>query len=75
MASGISNVTQTATGRKGFGMDEYTFQVTGIDVVLTPATYWLSVAPMGDQSAYVLSTAITLIKSPINRHVNCAAIR
>ncbi len=56
VASGISDVTPTPTGRKAFGMYEYTFQVTGIHVVLTPGTYWLSVAPMGDQSAYAYLT-------------------
>jgi hypothetical protein len=53
VASGISsNVTQTATGRSGFGVNEYTIQVTGIHVSLTPGTYWLSVAPIGDQKNF-----------------------
>ena len=42
--------TQTATGRNGFGYDEYTVSVTGLNVVLGPGTYWLSVSPIDDGS-------------------------
>ena len=45
-AFGVAD-TQTATGRSGFGYTEYTIDVSLPDVVLSPGTYWLAVAPDG----------------------------
>ena len=38
--------TQTATGRSGFGLTEYTIDVKLPLVTLAPGTYWLAVAPI-----------------------------
>jgi hypothetical protein len=48
IASGDSPATLTPTGRSGFGLTEYTVEVSGLSVTLTPGTYWLSVAPIDD---------------------------
>jgi hypothetical protein len=45
--SGTSDATQTATGRSGFGFTEYTIEVDGLNIVLAPGTYWLTVSPIG----------------------------
>lgn len=37
--------TQTATGRSGFGYNEYTIEVALPNVFLAPGMYWLTVAP------------------------------
>jgi hypothetical protein len=47
VASGTSAATQTATGRTGFGMTEYTIMVSGLDIDLDPGRYWLQVTPIG----------------------------
>ena len=39
--------TQTATGRSGFGYNEYTIEVGLPSIHLAPGTYWLEVAPIG----------------------------
>jgi hypothetical protein len=51
--------TQTATGRNAFGYNEYTIDVSLPDVVLSPGTYWLVVAPdgSGSGSSYVSTTS------------------
>ena len=38
----------TATGRSGFGYNEYEVEVTGLSVFLPPGMYWLNVTPIGD---------------------------
>jgi hypothetical protein len=38
----------TPTGRSGFGFTEYMIEVTGLNVNLSPGTYWLNVTPIGD---------------------------
>lgn len=43
-ASG-SDFTWTATGRNGFGYNEYQAHVTGLNLFLQPGTYWMSVVP------------------------------
>jgi hypothetical protein len=51
VASGLASSTLTPTGRVSYNPRfgaEYELAVTGLDVRLTPGTYWLSVAPMGD---------------------------
>ncbi len=35
----------TATGRSGFGFNESTVEVTGLNIVLNPGTYWFTVTP------------------------------
>lgn len=44
--SGTSPATSTATGRAAFGLTEFTVQITGLSVTLTPGTYWLTVVPI-----------------------------
>ncbi len=51
IASGMTATpTVTATGRNGFGFNEFMVEVGGISVDLTPGTYWLNVTPIGDGS-------------------------
>jgi hypothetical protein len=38
----------TATGRSGFGFNEYEIEVTGLTTTLNPGTYFLNVTPIGD---------------------------
>jgi hypothetical protein len=62
VAGGITSpASQTATGRSGFGLNEYTIDVSGISgVTLTAGTYWLTVAPVipnGVGQAYVTTTS------------------
>jgi hypothetical protein len=47
IASGTRAATQTATGKSGFGLNEYKIGVSGLNINLDPGTYWLSVAPVG----------------------------
>ncbi len=49
--SGTSPATSTPTGRSAFSLDEYTIQVTGLSVTLTPGRYWLAVVPICTNSA------------------------
>jgi hypothetical protein len=49
--SGTSPATSTATGRSGFGLTEFTVQVSGLSFTLGPGTYWLSVVPVCTNSA------------------------
>jgi hypothetical protein len=51
-ASGTDAATQIATGRSGFGYNEYTIQVAGLSVNLGPGTYWLNVCPIGSGSGW-----------------------
>jgi hypothetical protein len=44
--SGISPATCTPTGRAAFDETEYTVQVTGLSVVLSPGSYWMAVVPI-----------------------------
>ena len=41
VANGTGNATVTTTGRNGFGRPEYNVLVSGLNVVLTPGTYFL----------------------------------
>ena len=54
IASGTTNSPVfTPTGRSGFGYTEDTVEVTGLDLVLPPGTYWMTVTPEnpnGDRS-------------------------
>ena len=47
VASGTSAATQTATGRSGYGFNEYNIQVSGLNINLGAGNYWLSVTPIG----------------------------
>jgi len=49
--SGTSPATSTATGRASFSLTEYTVQVTGLSIVLTSGSYWLSVVPICSNTA------------------------
>lgn len=47
IASGVSAASQTPTGRTAWwGFPEYRIEVGGLNVTLSPGTYWLSVSPM-----------------------------
>jgi len=47
IASGTGSVTNTPTGRSGFGYDEYRNEVDGLDVILNGGgTYWFAVVPV-----------------------------
>lgn len=50
IASGTNAATQTPTGRSGFGFTEYMVEVTGLNIVLGPGTYWLNVTPIDSGS-------------------------
>jgi len=57
IASGFTATpTVTPTGRSGFGYSEYMVEVTGLNVTLTPGTYWLSVTPLGDGTGHSFNT-------------------
>jgi len=45
IASGTGAVTNDPTGRSGFGFTEYHNEVDGLNLNLTPGTYWLAVVP------------------------------
>jgi hypothetical protein len=49
--SGTSPATSTPTGRAAFVTTEYTVQVTGLRVTLTPGTYWMIVVPICTNTA------------------------
>lgn len=46
IAAGIGAATSTATGRSGFGLSEFTIQVTGLSFTLAPGNYWMTVVPI-----------------------------
>jgi len=46
IASGSGNITNTPTGRNGFGFDEFNNTVSGLNVNLGPDTYWFAVVPV-----------------------------
>jgi len=45
IASGTGAMTQTPTGRSGYGYTEYQDLVSGLSINLTPDTYWFAVVP------------------------------
>jgi hypothetical protein len=56
--SGTSSATQVATGRSGFGRSEYTINVGGLAINLTPGTYWFAIAPVSSSgTSYVTTTS------------------
>ncbi|MEO7933260.1 MAG: PEP-CTERM sorting domain-containing protein [Chthoniobacterales bacterium] len=55
--SGTTAVTQTATGRHAFTMDEFIIEMSGLNIFLAPGTYFLNVMPIGGGQAYNSTTA------------------
>jgi hypothetical protein len=51
LGSGTAPATSTATGRSSFGLYEFTVQVTGLSLTLTPGSYWMSVVPICTNTA------------------------
>jgi hypothetical protein len=49
--SGTSAATSTPTGRAAFALSEYTVQVTGLSVTLTPGSYSMIVVPICTNAA------------------------
>jgi hypothetical protein len=49
--SGIAPATCKPTGRAAFEDTEYTVQVTGLGVVLSPGSYWMAVVPICTNTA------------------------
>lgn len=45
IASGTGAVTNTPTGRSGFGFTEYHNEVDGLNITLVPGMYWFAVVP------------------------------
>ena len=60
IASGTGAVTNTPTGRSGFGYDEFTNLVSGLGVSLAEGQYWFAVVPVcptcNSQAAYNANT-------------------
>jgi hypothetical protein len=50
----------TPTGRSGFGLNEFTVEVTGLSgITLPPGTYWINVEPIGNGTGRSLNTTTT----------------
>jgi PEP-CTERM motif len=49
----------TPTGRSGFGLNEFTVEVTGLNINLPADTYWLNVEPIGNGTGRSLNTTTT----------------
>lgn len=49
VASGTGSATDIATGRSGFGYNEFQAMVSGLNIQLTAGTYWLAVSPISSQ--------------------------
>lgn len=58
VASGTDFASQTDTGLSGFGFEIYRIQVNGLDFLLAPGHYWLTLAPVltGDTQISFLAT-------------------
>jgi hypothetical protein len=56
--AGGSTATPTvmATGRSGFGYNEFTVEVTGLNFSLISGQYWLNVTPIGNGTGRSLDT-------------------
>jgi hypothetical protein len=59
IASGTDKATSVLTGRSGFGLLEWTVQVTGLSVNLAPGEYYFTVAAIdsGNGRAFVSTTS------------------
>jgi hypothetical protein len=51
IADGTGAVTNTPTGRSGFGLTEFHNEVDGLNVDLAPGTYWFAVVPNDPNNA------------------------
>ena len=51
VASGSGTPTITDTGISGFGMEDYEVEITGLNIILGPGEYWLSVVPDAPDSS------------------------
>ncbi len=51
IASGTAPLTHTLTGRIDFGLAEYRDQVNGLNLTLSPGTYWMAVVPQDPNDA------------------------
>jgi hypothetical protein len=49
--SGTSAATSTPTGHAAFGLQEYTIQVSGLNLPLRSGSYWMSVVPICSNTA------------------------
>lgn len=73
IAGAVSPATMTATGRTVFGDPEYTIEVSGLNVVLGPGTYWLAVAPHdnGSGRSFISTTSgLNAVGSPAGNNGN-----
>lgn len=75
VASGTGSVSASPTGNNLFGyLDEYTIKVSGLNVPLSPGTYWLAVMPATDYDVVVAYVSTTLgtnaIGSPSGNNQN-----
>jgi hypothetical protein len=55
-AGSTATPTVMATGRSGFGYNEFTVEATGLDFILPSGTYWLNVTPIGNGTGRSLNT-------------------
>jgi hypothetical protein len=56
--SGTSPATCIPTGRAAFDQTEFTVQVTGLSVTLTPGSYWMAVVPICTNTADPYCTGV-----------------
>lgn len=45
--SGTDNITWLATGRSGYGFNEYRATISGLNLLLPADLYWITIAPIG----------------------------
>jgi hypothetical protein len=57
--SGTNGISWVATGRSGFGFNEYRATINGLNLVLPADVYWLTIAPIGNGAgmSYVSGTS------------------
>jgi hypothetical protein len=71
VAEDISPVTQTPTGRAyvvampPLNEPEYSYRVTGLDLVLPPGQYWLNVTPLALQATITVTAGANGVGTPI----------
>jgi len=61
VASGMGSITKTPTGNPNAPLNylEYRIELSGLNVVLNPGTYWLDLQPITTNAIPVMSQAIT----------------
>ncbi len=59
VASGTSSASDIATGRSGFGFNEFQAMVSGLNIQLTAGAYWLAVTPLssGNGETFISTTS------------------